>query len=104
MGGPLRRAVLVNAARSALGWGLGVGAGVALGAYLTAVGGAGAPGVSSLETSDIAVLPLASAGVAFVFVIVAHLGASLVAGVLRARRSDEDHDDKERTEDDRIAR
>lgn len=98
------RDMLADGIRAGLGWGLGVGTGVALGAYLTAVGGAGAPGASTLDTSDTVILPLLSAGAAFVLVSVVHICASALAGLVRAGRCDEEHDDEERAERDRIPR
>lgn len=62
-------------------WGLGCGLGVALGAWLTAVGGAGAPGTAGLQPiSDLVVLP----GV--VFVAVTALQLAVRAGVAALRR------------------
>jgi hypothetical protein len=65
-----------------LTWGVGVMIGVALGGWLTLVGGSGAPGIEGLDPiSDLVVLPvLAGAGVAVV-----HLSGQLVAAALRGR-------------------
>jgi len=65
-------------------WGLGAAIGVALGGWLTVVGGgAGAPEVASLDlVEDVIVLPLAVGGVVFAIHLVGQL---IVAGVRRAR-------------------
>ncbi len=65
-------------------WGLGAAIGVALGGWLTVVGGgAGAPGTESLDlVQDVIVLPLIVGGAVFL----AHvLGQLILAGVRRAR-------------------
>lgn len=65
---------------SALPWALGAAVGVAGGAYLTAVGGAGAPGATALDAwADLVVLP----AVAFAIVFVVHLLAQAVWSALR---------------------
>jgi hypothetical protein len=72
------RAVLLSVA-----WGAGAAAGVALGAVLTAMGGAGAPGLSGLQAgSDLVVVPWIVGGV----VAVGHLAGTLLLGVVRGRR------------------
>lgn len=65
-------------------WGLGAAIGVALGGWLTVVGGgAGAPGADSLDlVQDVVVLPLIVGGIVFVVHV---LGQVIVAGVRRAR-------------------
>lgn len=65
-------------------WGLGAAIGVALGGWLTVVGGgAGAPGTGSLDlVQDVVVLPLLVGGAVFVVHV---LGQVIVAGVRRAR-------------------
>lgn len=74
---PVLRHVLLSA-----GWGLGVGAGVALGAVLTVVSGSGAPGLSGLDfSSDVVVVPLA-AGVG---VFLVHLAVWMLVDVVRGR-------------------
>lgn len=80
------RSLAVRAA-SALTWGAGVAAGVALGAYLTAVGGAGAPGVTALDRSELVTLPLLSGGVT----VFAVLLFDLIGGFVRTRASRESH-------------
>jgi len=64
-------------------WGVGAGIGVALGGWLTAVGGAGAPGVESLDLmEDVVLLPVLAGGVVFLV----HLAGQLaIHGVRRAR-------------------
>lgn len=66
-------------------WGVGAAAGVALGAYLTAVSGAGSPGVTALDRTEIVILPLLAGVAVFavsflgrvVFVLARHI---VVAG------------------------
>jgi len=66
----------------ALTWGIGVGGGVALGGWLTVVGGSGAPGVGGLDVGgDLIVLPLSVAAL----VMLVHLLGQYVASVLRGR-------------------
>lgn len=63
-------------------WGAGVSIGVALGGWLTLVGGAGAPGTSGLDpVSDLLVLP----GIVFVVVVVLQLIVRVLAAALRGR-------------------
>jgi hypothetical protein len=74
------RAVAFSAA-----WGLGAAIGVALGAWLTLVGQAGAPGVEGLDPgTDLIVVPL----VAFAVVFVVHLAIQLAVALVRGRRMD----------------
>jgi hypothetical protein len=80
-GSPLRaRRVVVLSAT----WGIGAGLGVALGAVLTSVSGAGAPGLSGLDvTSELVVVPwLVGAAV-----MLLHLFATLGVGFVRAHRA-----------------
>jgi len=73
----ISRAVIFSAS-----WGLGAAIGVALGGWLTLVGGAGAPGAAGLDpVSDLVVVPLAAFGV----VALVHLAGQLVAALLRGR-------------------
>ena len=66
----------------AASWGAGAAIGVALGGWLTLVGGSGAPGAAGLDpVSDLVALP----GIVFAGVLVVHLCAQLVAAVLRGR-------------------
>jgi hypothetical protein len=66
-------------------WGLGAAIGVALGAWLTLVGQAGAPGVEGLEPgTDLIIVPL----VAFALVFVVHLAIQLAVALVRGRRMD----------------
>lgn len=66
----------------ASGWGIGAAVGVALGGWLTLVGGSGAPGAGALDPiSDIVVLP----GFAFGAVTVIHLIGQLITAALRGR-------------------
>ncbi len=66
-------------------WGIGVALGVALGGWLTAVGGAGAPGAQAVQPlTDLVLLPAAAFGVVFVV----HFGAQVVAALIRGRSHD----------------
>ncbi len=82
------RALAVRAA-SAITWGVGVAAGVALGAYLTAVGGTGAPGVTALDRSELVTLPIISGGVTVVAVFL----LDLIGGFARTRVPSDSHED-----------
>lgn len=82
-------------------WGLGVALGVALGGWLTLVGGAGAPGAEGLDpTVDLVVLPLG----AFAAVLVLHLAGQVIAASVRGRAETggEQEDDEQRAEDDDV--
>jgi hypothetical protein len=86
----------------AASWGVGAAIGVALGGWLTLVGGSGAPGAEGLDpVVDLGLLPLGAFGA----VMLVHLLGQLVAAALRGRaerrREGESHD--ERAEDDGIA-
>lgn len=85
-------------------WGLGAAIGVALGGWLTLVGGAGAPGIESLDPwTDLAVLPF----VAFVAVAAVHLVAQVLFAILRGRRSNDDGEgdrERPRSEGDQVTR
>lgn len=83
-------------------WGAGAAIGVALGGWLTLVGGSGAPGAEGLDpVVDLGLLPLG----AFGFVMLVHLLGQLVAAALRGRaeRRGKDEGDHERTEDHSVA-
>ncbi|MDP2182475.1 MAG: hypothetical protein Q8K99_07885 [Actinomycetota bacterium] len=76
-------------------WGAGVAIGVALGGWLTVVGGVGTPGPSSLSlTEDVFVLPGLAGGVVFLF----HLAGQILVAAIRSRRSargsDQGHEDR----------
>ena len=84
-------------------WGVGVAIGVALGGWLTVVGGAGTPGVEALDlTQDVVVLPAIAGSI----VLVIHLlGQGIVALVHRTRAPrgpDSDDQDSEQPEDEDI--
>ncbi|MDZ4655477.1 MAG: hypothetical protein U1F44_06345 [Coriobacteriia bacterium] len=67
-------------------WGAGAAIGVALGGWLTLVGGAGAPGIESLDPwADLVLLPL----VVFAGVLVVHLGGQLIVASIRGGRADQ---------------
>ena len=72
-----------NGLLDALTWGVGVGVGVALGAYLPAVGGVGSPGVEGLDLSETFTLPVAAGGVVFVSV----LGLKALFAIFRRSRA-----------------
>jgi len=74
----LRRAVLLAGS-----WGLGASLGVALGAWLTVVGEAGAPGVEGLQLgTDLFLLPV----LAFVSVFTVHVVAQIATAWVRGKR------------------
>lgn len=73
----------VSAALWSLTWAVGVGLGVAGGAYLTVTSSAAAPGESALGSTELAVLPLASAAAVFVVMFV----AKLLVQMFRRRRA-----------------
>lgn len=82
-------------------WGLGAALGVALGGWLTLVGGAGAPGVQGLDpTVDLGLLPLG----AFAVVALVHLIGQVIAAILRGRAEarGKHEDDEQGAEDDPI--
>jgi hypothetical protein len=60
--------------------GVGVGAGVACGAWLTVASGAGAPGVASLDTTDLVRLPASSAAAVFVVAMLVQVIWNAVVG------------------------
>lgn len=88
----------------ALTWGVGVAVGVALGGWLTVVGGAGAPGLEALDTvEDLFVLPAVS-GIAVAcvhFVGSGVIGLSRLVGHSPDEPRGEDHD-AEQPEDDGV--
>ncbi len=64
-------------------WGVGVAAGVALGSWLTVVGGAGAPGLESIDPgTDLLMLPAAAGGAMFAL----QLAGGSAAAAWRAKR------------------
>lgn len=91
---PLSHALVLSAS-----WGAGAAIGVALGAVLTAVSGAGAPGVSSVQpVFDLIVVPVLAGAVVFLV----HFGVTLGIATVRARRAPErDAQADERGEDER---
>ena len=72
-------------------WGVGVAIGVALGGWLTVVGGAGTPGTGSLDIAeDVLLLP----GLAGVLVFGIHLVGQVVVALVGVRRAPgEGHED-----------
>jgi len=91
---------LGRAVVGAAAWGIGVVVGVALGGWLTVVGGAGTPGVEALDfMEDLVVLPGLAGATVFLF----HLIGQYVVFVVRRRRasgeSDEGDQDDEHAED-----
>jgi hypothetical protein len=80
-GSPLRagRVFVLSAS-----WGIGAGLGVALGAVLTSVSGAGAPGLSGLDaTSELVVVPWIVGGA----VLMGHLAVTLATALVRGSRT-----------------
>lgn len=66
----------------AVSWGLGAAVGVALGGWLTLVGGSGAPGVAGLDpVVDLGLLPLGAFGV----VVLLHVAGQAVVAIFRGR-------------------
>ena len=64
-------------------WGVGVAIGVALGGWLTVVGGAGTPGVEALDlTQDVFILPAIAGSIVFG---IHFLAQGIMALVRRAR-------------------
>lgn len=81
----------LRAAFWAATWGLGVAIGVALGGWLTVVGGAGTPGVESLDLAeDVFALPLAVGGGVFLL----HLAGQAAVGLIRRVRTSRKANDK----------
>lgn len=72
-------------------WGVGVAAGVAVGAYLTAVGGTGAPGTEGIELAETLTLPLIAGGVVFCLVLDFRAVAALIGRVTHPPRDDHRH-------------
>lgn len=73
-------------------WGVGVALGVALGGWLTVVGGTGTPGVESLDLAeDVIALPLAVGGAVFAV----HFVGQIVVALIRRGRSKAGHEEHE---------
>lgn len=69
-------------------WGAGTAIGVALGGWLTVVGGSGAPGAGGLDVwTDLVVLP----ALTFAVVFTVHLCGQLVAATVRGGARDRGH-------------
>lgn len=62
----MRSRWFVRAMGWSLTWAVGVAAGVALGAYLTTVGAAAAPGATVLGSTELVLLPVLAGAVVFV--------------------------------------
>lgn len=99
----LRRSALRQILRS-VPWALGVGVGVALGGWLTVVGGSGAPGAGSLDlTQDILVVPgLSALAVLTVLTFVNVLGGRIRRRVVASRPGDDGHDQCTKSEDQQV--
>lgn len=77
-------------------WALGVALGVALGGWLTVVGGAGTPGVESLDlVEDVVLLPGAVALIVFTL----YLAGYALVGAVRGRGASSDADDDEQDQE-----
>lgn len=82
-------------------WGAGAAAGVALGGWLTLVGGAGAPGSGGLEpVSDLVALPVGAFGIVIAVQLAVRLSAAALRG--RAHGRGQDEGDQKRAEDDGV--
>ncbi len=69
-------------------WGVGAAIGVALGGWLTVVGGSGAPGAGGLDVwNDLVVLP----ALTFAVVLAVHLCGQLIAAAVRGGARDRGH-------------
>jgi len=78
-------------------WGVGVAIGVALGGWLTVVGGAGTPGVESLDIiEDVLLLP----GIVGFVVFCVHLVGQGLVGIIRRDRAPGDSDDDQEKHED----
>ncbi len=98
MGAP-KRFSLKGAAFWAATWGVGMAIGVALGGWLTAVGGTAAPGFESIEFDvDLVLLPVSSGFVVFVLHFIGQLGFHVVRARLggapagEMAQDDKDHE------------
>lgn len=88
---PLARTAAFSAA-----WGLGVGGGVALGAVLTAMSGAGAPGLTAVDvTADLLRVPAIVGGAVFAV----HLAFTLAFAAFRGRRASEHEADEHESDE-----
>jgi hypothetical protein len=70
-------------------WAAGVALGVALGAWLTVVGAEAAPGDTTLDTTELIVLPAIAAAVVFLGSLVLRIVIAAVRGVLFPHPTDE---------------
>ena len=81
-------------------WGVGVAIGVALGGWLTVVGGAGTPGVEALDlTQDVIVLPIIAGSIVFFLHLLVQGVVVLVRRARTPRGPDGDDQDGEQSED-----
>jgi hypothetical protein len=72
-------------------WGVGAAIGVALGGWLTVVGGSGAPGAGGLDAwTDLVVLP----ALTFAVVFAVHLCGQLFAATVRGGARDRGHQEQ----------
>lgn len=87
---------VARAARDGVAWALGVAAGVALAAWVTASWGTGAPGPGSLDVRfDLFAVPIVSGLAAGVAVFLGSVAVRLIAGARAARPRDDAHDNAE---------
>lgn len=87
------RAGVARAVRDGVAWSLGVAAGVALAAWVTASWGTGAPGPGSLDVRfDLFAVPVASGLAAGAAVFLVSLTARLIASARAARQRGSAHD------------
>ena len=84
-------------------WGVGVAIGVALGGWLTVVGGAGTPGVEALDlTQDMIVLPAIAGSVVFVLHLLGQGIVTLIRSARVPRGPDGEDEDSEQPEHDGV--
>ena len=83
-----RRFSIMAAFGWSLTWAAGVAAGVALGAYITVLGAAAAPGEVILDSTELVFLPLISGAAVFVISMLVRLAVALVGRLLPARQPD----------------
>lgn len=74
-------------------WGAGVALGVALGAYVTAVGGVGAPGVAGVDLSETRMLALMAGGITVIIVLGLRIAIGMARGAM-TRHTDKQHGGK----------
>jgi len=84
----VRSLSLARAAAWSATWGVGAAAGVALGSYLTAVSGAGSPGVTAMDRTETVVLPLFAGLAVFVVSFLGRIVYALARGFVSSGPGD----------------